>query len=139
MQWQRLCSMLLTHNLPSGRLLKQIPYHGSHIFGLTNFPREYREFWTDWKSQGILPKILDKRGNFTQNTGKVRNFSYFIYFIFFADFLIEVCLLNEFLYLVNSLKVTLKKFWKMEKILEKSDWKMFSHFFQSMWEPCHTP
>ena len=25
-----------------------------------------REFWTDWKSQGILPKMLEKWGNFSQ-------------------------------------------------------------------------
>ena len=34
--------------------------HGSHLV---------REFLSDWKSSGILPKILEKSGNF--DTGKV--------------------------------------------------------------------
>ena len=29
---------------------------------------------TDWKSQRNLPKILEKWGHFTQNTGKVSEF-----------------------------------------------------------------
>ena len=36
-----------------------------------------RQFLTDWKSQGILPKIWGKLGNFSQC-------------LFFSDFLIEV-------------------------------------------------
>ena len=28
---------------------------------------EVREFWADWKCQGILPKILEKLGNDRQN------------------------------------------------------------------------
>ena len=30
------------------------------------FQGKVREFWTDWKSQEILPKILEKWGNFNQ-------------------------------------------------------------------------
>ena len=45
--------------------------------------KKIREFWTNWKSQGILPKILKKWGNFGQNTGQ---------FLFLFDFLIEVYL-----------------------------------------------
>ena len=33
-----------------------------------------RKFGTDWKSQGILPQILEKWGNCTQNTEKMREF-----------------------------------------------------------------
>ena len=33
------------------------------------------EFWTDWKSRGILHKILEKSGNLIQNTGKVIEFN----------------------------------------------------------------
>ena len=86
--------------------------------------------WKTWKnektfsSQGILNR-LEKSGNFTQNTGKIREFypKYWkseeilagFYFYFFSDFLIEVYLLNRFLYLLNSLNKTLKKYWRMER------------------------
>ena len=58
---------------------------------------------------------VEKSGNFTQNTGKVREFQPVYIFIFFFDFSIEVYLLNRFLYLLNSLNKMLKKYWKMEK------------------------
>ena len=50
--------------------------------------------------------------NFTQNTGKEGILARF-YFYFFSDFLIEV-------YLLNTLNKTLKKYWKMEKKIWKS-------------------
>ena len=55
-----------------------------------------------WENEGIFPKILEKWGNFSQ-----------FYFHFFSDFLIEVHLLNTFLYLSKSLNKTVKK-WKLE-------------------------
>ena len=50
-----------------------------------------RGFLTDWKSQGILPKMLE-------NEEILASF----YHNFFSDFLIEVYLLNRFLNLVSS-------------------------------------
>ena len=99
----------------------RIKVHGSHKNWKTrkngktfSSQGKVREFWTDWKSQGILPKVLEKCGNFTKNTGKVKGILASFYFYFFSDFLIEVYLLNRLLYLVNSLNKTLKKYWKME-------------------------
>ena len=67
---------------------------------------------------GKLFPVREKSGNFEQ-TGKVREFypKYWkseeilasFYFYFFSDFLIEVYLLNRFLYFLNSLNKTLKK------------------------------
>ena len=63
-----------------------------------------------WKIEGILPKILEKLGNVSQ-----------FLFLFFSDFLIEIYLLNRFLYLLNSLNKTLKIILENgKKILEKS-------------------
>ena len=75
------------------------------------------ETWKKWESifreksgnfeetgkVGILPKILEKWGNFTENTGKVKKFQPVITYIFFSKFLIQVYSLNRFLYLLNSL------------------------------------
>ena len=62
------------------------PYHGSHMDWkkLENWENFFQsgksqEFWTDWKSQGILAKILENWGNFTQ-----------LLFLFSLWFLIEV-------------------------------------------------
>ena len=57
-----------------------------------------REFYPKyWENEGILPKILEKWGNF----------SHFL-FLIFLDFSIEMYLLNRFLYLLNSLDKTLE-------------------------------
>ena len=102
------------------------------------FPRGLQKEKTFSTGSGILPKVLEKRGNFTQNTGKVRQFypKYWkseaiwasFYFKFFSDLLIEVYLLNRFLYLLKSLNKTLQN---RRKILEKSG-KFVS---PRMWEP----
>ena len=66
-----------------------------------------------FSSQGIFNR-LDKLGNFNQNTGKMREFDskYWknegILAKFFSGFLIEVCLLCRFLYLLKSLNKTLE-------------------------------
>ena len=54
-------------------------------------PFPVREFWIDCKSQGILPKILEKWGNFTKNTGgKNEEILASFLLLFFSNFLIEV-------------------------------------------------
>ena len=87
-------------------------YHGSHMDWKTwkngktfSSQGKVREFWTDWKRQGILPNILEKSGNFSQ----------FLFLVFLWFFLIEVYLLNRILYLLNPLNETLKKILEMEK------------------------
>ena len=60
------------------------------------------------RGQEILNR-LEKSGNFTQNTRKVKNFSKFY---FFFDFLIELYLLHMYLCLLNSLNKTLEKYLK---------------------------
>ena len=52
---------------------------------------------------------------------KSKDFLTSFYFYFFSDFLIEVYLLNRFLYLLNSLNKTLKLLENGKKILEKSE------------------
>ena len=49
-----------------------------------------------WKNEGILDKMLEKLGHFNQS-------------LFFSDLLIQVYLLNRFLYLLNSLNKALEK------------------------------
>ena len=92
-------------------------YHGSHMDwkswtnGKTFFSQgKVREYW---KNEGILPKILEKCGILSS----------FYFYVFFSDFLIDVYLLNGFLYLVNSLNKTLKKYWKTEKKILEKYWK----------------
>ena len=74
--------------------------------------------WKTWKMRKI--PVREKSGNFTQNTGKMRNF-YPIYWksedilASFCIFLVQVPLLNRFFYLLNSANKTPKKFtgkWK---------------------------
>ena len=72
-----------------------------------------------WKNEGILPKILEKWGHFSQ----------FLYY-FFLLLLIEVYVLNWFIYFLNSLNAE-KILENGKKILEKS-WKFVS---PKMWEP----
>ena len=79
------------------------------------------KIWKNGKtfsSQGILNR-LEKSGDFTQNTGKVRPVFVFI----FRRFLIEVYLLNGFLCLLNSLNKTLKKI--------TGKWKEYWEIYQS--------
>ena len=62
-----------------------------------------REFYPKyWKSQGTLPKLLEKWGNLAS-----------FYFYFCSDFLIEVY--YRFLYLLNSLNKILKKYGKRKQ------------------------
>ena len=77
----------------------------------TGKPGKWENIFQSGKSQGILNR-LEKSGNCTQNTRKLREV--FIYYFFFSNFLIEVYLLNRVLYLLNSFNETLKKYWKME-------------------------
>ena len=69
-----------------------------------------REFWTHWKSQWNLPKILEKR----ENRPKIVKF--LMGFLWCLK--IEVYFINIFLCLLNSLNKTLKntgkwkKYWK---------------------------
>ena len=77
--------------------------------------------------------VREKSGNFTQNTGKMNQFLFY----FFSDFLIEVCLLNRFLYFLNSLDTTPKKYWKMERKYWKSQGKPRKFVGPKMWEPCY--
>ena len=65
--------------------------HGTHMFHLEHI-------FQSGKSQGILPKVLEKW----------RNFSQFLFLIFSVFFLIEVYLLNIFLYLLNLLNKILE-------------------------------
>ena len=74
-----------------------------------------REFLTDGKSQGILPKILENEGILHKILEK---FLASFYFYFFFDFLIEVYLLNRFLYLLNSFI----KHWKNTGKMERKYW-----------------
>ena len=78
--------------------------------------------------KGKIFPVREMSGNFEQ-IGKVREFYpkcwkrerilASFYFYFFSNFLIEVSLLNRFLYLLNSLNETLKKYWKIEKKIGK--------------------
>ena len=96
---------------------------------LTGKPGNVRKLFQSGKSQGILNR-LEKSGNCTKNTGKMREFypKYWkneeilgsFYFYFFSDFLIEVYLLNRFLYVLNPLNKTPKKYWKMVREYWKS-------------------
>ena len=70
-----------------------------------NFP--VREFWTDRKSQEKSHKILEKSGNFRQT----------LFIIFFVIYKWTVYYLAQ---VFSSKTKTFKKYWKMEKILEKS-------------------
>ena len=98
------------------------------LHGLDNLKR-WEDFFQPGKSRGILNR-LEKFGNFTQNTGKIRKFPLKcwkyeeilanFYLNFFSDFLIEVYLLNRFLYLLSSLNKTEKILENGKKILEKS-------------------
>ena len=69
------------------------------------------------KSQGILPKILKKMGQFYLKYWKSENILACFYFVlfFFSDFFIEVYLLKRFLYLLSSSNKTLKKYWKWKE------------------------
>ena len=81
----------------------------------SGFPHglENLEKWKTFSSQGILNQ-LEKSGNF----------SLFLFY-FFSEFLFELyLLLNNFLYLLNLLNKTLKKYWKIEKIYWKSQGKI---------------
>ena len=62
-----------------------------------------RGFWTDWKSQGIIPKILEKWG--LKYWKSEENLAIFFYFPWFFNWSIFV---NNFLYLLNSLNKTPK-------------------------------
>ena len=61
-----------------------------------------------WKSREILPKILEKS----------RNFGQFYFYLF--SFLIELRLLNKFLYLLNLVNENIEKLQKNGKIAGKS-------------------
>ena len=64
-----------------------------------------REFYPKyWKNEGILSKILESEEILA---------SFYLYF--FSDFLIEVNLLNRFLYLLHSLNKTLKNSGKLKE------------------------
>ena len=103
----------------------------------TGKPGKIRKPFPVKEKSGILNR-LEKLGNFTQNTGKMREFYIkhwkndkilaSFYFYFFSDFLIEMYLLNRFLYILNSLNTKLEN---GKKVLEKS-WKYVS---PKIWEP----
>ena len=77
-----------------------------------------REFWTDWKW-----------GIFTQNTKKNDEILAIFYFQFFSNFLIEVCLLNRFLCMLNSLNENTGKVrgksWKFGRAKNVGTTKMY--------------
>ena len=81
--------------------------HGSHMENLENGKTfssqgKVRKFWTDWKRE-FYPKHRKKE----------ILVSFYLYFSY--DFLIEVYLLNVFLYLLNSSNKTLKKILEIER------------------------
>ena len=123
---------------PAVKVLKFSTYSWfSH--GLENL--ENGNTFSSQRKVGISNR-LEKSGNFTKNTGKVRGShpKYWktegiltrFYFIFSLIFLIEMYLLDRFFYLLNSLNKTLKNILEnIKKILEKSG-KFVS---LKMWEP----
>ena len=94
--------ILSEKNLSPCFIFPWFPYRMGNLETGSTFSsqRKVGEFWTYWKSNGNLPKVLERRENFSQ---------------FFSDCLIKVYLLNRSLHLLNSLNKTLKKYWKMEK------------------------
>ena len=73
-----------------------------------------REFYPNTgKVMEIYPKYWKSEGIFT-----------IFYFYCFLDFVIEVCLLNRFFYLLNSLNKMPKKYWKVETKYWKNQGKV---------------
>ena len=65
---------------------------------VTGKPGKWESIFQSEKSQGIL-NILEKSGNCNQNTGSK---GILANFYFFQDFLIELYLLNRFMYMLHS-------------------------------------
>ena len=111
--------MVPTRTRKPGKIEKHFPVREkSGNFQKTGKVREFYPKY--WKNEGILLKILEKLGNFSQ-----------FLLDFFPEFLFEVYMLSKFLYLLNSLNKTLKKYWKIEKI----SWKNRKFVSPKMWEP----
>ena len=80
------------------------------------------------KVRGFLPKILENEGIFTKLLEKWGHFSQIL-------FIIEVYLFNRFLYLLNSLNETLKKYWKWKENTGIVREKLGKFGSLKMWEP----
>ena len=79
----------------------------------TGKPGKWEHIFQSWKSQGIVPKIMENWGQFYSKYWKSEGI-----LKLFSDFSSDVYLLNRFLYLLNLLNKMLKngktKYWKSQ-------------------------